>query len=316
MGGVLVERDGRRRAHARRTAAGRGPRRAHRRGPRAAGHRSVRRRVGPGFVHRTSHRHRHHPGPRVRAARSGWRPSPRCGRWPRPRRAGRPGGTRVGAWMDAHRRDVFSALYEIAAPSESDRSPRSSRSNRRRSRPRPTRSSAGRRLGCRRRSVATARCVRDPARRGNGRGAAPPPRGDHRAGWRWRRHATEPRSRPRASSRCTCRRPDAEVARDAAAPEHDDRLLHPAAVVGAPTSTTSCASNRCSFTQPVDARDVSVGTRAQGRRRSSTSRATRSAKRSGSARAGWCSTKCTSTTSPFFPSIAAAAWHRRCSNTC
>jgi len=26
----------------------------------------------------------------------------------------RPGGTRVGAWMDAHRRDVFSALYEVA----------------------------------------------------------------------------------------------------------------------------------------------------------------------------------------------------------
>lgn len=26
----------------------------------------------------------------------------------------RPGGTRIGAWMDAHRRDVFSALYEVA----------------------------------------------------------------------------------------------------------------------------------------------------------------------------------------------------------
>jgi tRNA threonylcarbamoyladenosine biosynthesis protein TsaB len=34
--------------------------------------------------------------------------------------SGRPAGTRVGAWMDAHRLDVFSALYEIVAPSEDD----------------------------------------------------------------------------------------------------------------------------------------------------------------------------------------------------
>jgi len=33
---------------------------------------------------------------------------------------GRPAGTRVGAWMDAHRLEVFSALYEIATSSEND----------------------------------------------------------------------------------------------------------------------------------------------------------------------------------------------------
>src|SRR3954454_21734018 len=34
--------------------------------------------------------------------------------------AGHPAGTRVGAWMDAHRLEVFSALFDIAAPSEGD----------------------------------------------------------------------------------------------------------------------------------------------------------------------------------------------------
>src|SRR5205814_9280091 len=32
--------------------------------------------------------------------------------------AGLPTGVRVAAWMDAHRHDVFSALYEVASPSE------------------------------------------------------------------------------------------------------------------------------------------------------------------------------------------------------
>src|SRR3954463_13196783 len=32
-----------------------------------------------------------------------------------PAAEGRPAGTRVGAWMDAHRLEVFSALFEIAA---------------------------------------------------------------------------------------------------------------------------------------------------------------------------------------------------------
>ena len=34
--------------------------------------------------------------------------------------SGRPVGTRVGAWMDAHRFEVFSALYEIAALSDGE----------------------------------------------------------------------------------------------------------------------------------------------------------------------------------------------------
>ena len=34
--------------------------------------------------------------------------------------AGHPAGTRVGAWMDAHRLEVFSALFVIAAPGQGD----------------------------------------------------------------------------------------------------------------------------------------------------------------------------------------------------
>lgn len=30
--------------------------------------------------------------------------------------SGRPAGSRIGAWMDAHRRDVFTALYDVTTP--------------------------------------------------------------------------------------------------------------------------------------------------------------------------------------------------------
>ena len=138
-------RAGRRRSHRRRA---RRRRRAHARasGCRArslaladangwplADDRSVRRRVGSGIVHRPAHRHRDDAGARVRRTAGA---SSRVSALEALAHAGSadlPAGALVGAWMDAHRGDVFAALYRVAAappfePRAADRDRRRRRS--------------------------------------------------------------------------------------------------------------------------------------------------------------------------------------------